>query len=70
MSKNDNIKFIEASQEGNFRAPLPANKIIELPKTKGIEFCAKSDKQIYVYDNFDNTVKLRPIIYKFAVKIN
>ena len=68
--KDNHIKFIEAGQEGNFRAPIPANKIIELPKTKGIKFCAKSDKQIYVYDNFDNTVKLRPIIYKFAVVLD
>ncbi|MEK6984464.1 MAG: hypothetical protein AABX33_07865 [Nanoarchaeota archaeon] len=60
-------KFIDESQEGSFRAPLPANNILDLPRIKGFRFCAKSQKQFYAYDKFDIQVKLRPIVYKFAV---
>lgn len=61
----DELRFIEAGEEGLFRAP--GNKIIDLPRIKGFKFCAKSKKQVYAHDSFDNTVKLRPIVYRFAV---
>lgn len=64
---NDGIKFIDATQEGNFRTGIPANKIIDLPKIKGIKFCAKTSQQFPIYDSSDNTVKLRDVVYKFAV---
>jgi len=66
---NNKIKFIEATQEGNFRAGIPANKIIDVPRTKGFRFCAKSPsgKQFYTYDKSDNSVKLRDVVYKFSV---
>lgn len=56
---NDEIKFIEANQEGNFRADVPANKIIDLPLSKGVKFCAKSNKYIDDYSS-------KPIVYKFS----
>lgn len=68
--KIDNeIKFIEATQEGNFRAGIPANKVIDLPRMKGYKFCAKSpsNMQFYAYDKSDNLVKLRDVIYRFSV---
>lgn len=64
--KNDIIKFVEFPGS-SFEAPLPANKIIDLPKVKGIKFCANTGKQIYAYDSSDDTVNLRAIVYKFAV---
>jgi len=66
--KEGNVKFVEAPGS-SFEAPVPANKIIDLPITKGFKFCAKSpsNKQFYAYDKSDNTVKLRNIVYKFAV---
>ena len=66
---NNEFKFIEATQEGIFRTGLPANKIIDLPRIKGFRFCAKSPsgRQFYAYDKSDNTVKLRDVVYKFAV---
>ena len=63
----DGVKFIDADQDAGFREDTPINKIIDLPKTRGIKFCAKSDKQIYAYDASDSQVNLRNIIYKFAV---
>jgi len=68
--KGDEIKFVVAeAPRSTFEAPLPANKIIDLPRIKGMKFCAKSKSgnQIYAYDESDNTVKLRDIAYKFAV---
>lgn len=64
----DGVKFIDLAEEGNFRAPIPANKIIDLLRTKIFKFCAKTAQQFYAYDKSDNTVKLRDIILKFAVK--
>ena len=64
--KNNQTKFVEAPGS-SFEAPTPANRIIDVPQTKGIKFCAKTGNQIYAYDSADNTVKLRDVIYKFAV---
>lgn len=64
--KDGYIKFVEAPGS-SFEAPPEANKIIDLPKTKGFKFCAKTEKQFYIYDETDKIVKLIPIIYKFAV---
>lgn len=63
---SEGVTFIDAQQEDNFRAS-PPNKIIDLPRIKGFKFCAKGKNQIYAYDESDKTVKLRDIIYKFAV---
>ena len=57
------VKFIDILEQDAFRVL----KIINLPKTKGFVFCAKGTAQLYAYDSSDNEVKLRPIIYKFAV---
>ena len=64
----NSIKFIEATQDGSFRSPQPANKIIDVPKFKGFKFCAKTGAKVYAYDETDNTVKQRDVVYKFAVK--
>ena len=61
------VSFIDSQVQDSFRAPPPANNIVDLPKTKGIKFCAKTGKQVYAYDAADNQVKLRDIVYKFAV---
>lgn len=53
---NGNVKFVELGEENLFRNPI-TNKIIDLPKIKGVKFCAKGRKKI---DNSD-------LIYKFAV---
>src|SRR3989344_2124779 len=63
--KNGIISFIDKTVEGLFR-PEVVNSV-EIPLTKGVNFCAKTDKQLYAYDSSDNTVKLRDIIYNFAV---
>jgi hypothetical protein len=63
----EKIKFIDAAEEDSFRAPEPANTIIELPRTRGIKFCVTSNKQTNAYDVADNQVRPRPIVYKFAV---
>lgn len=54
---NDGAKFIDKLVENNFRDEK-VNKIVDLPKVKGMKFCAKSGKQIYIYN---------AIVYKFAV---
>ena len=64
--KDNKLKFVEAPGS-SFEAPIPANKIIDLPRTKGFKFCAKTGKQFYAYDKTDNMVKLRDVVYKFAV---
>lgn len=66
--KNNYVKFVEAPGT-SFEAPVPANKIIDLPRTKGFKFCAKSpsNKQFYAYDKSDDKVKLRDVVYRFAV---
>lgn len=63
------LRFIEEGQEGNFRTGFPANKIIDVPRAKGFRFCAKSPSgsKAYAYDNADSALKLRDIVYKFAV---
>ncbi|MDP3765840.1 MAG: hypothetical protein Q8R04_04975 [Nanoarchaeota archaeon] len=66
---SDGIKFTDIAEEGNFRAPIPANKIIDLPRTKAFKFCAKTNTKFYAYDKSDNTVKLRDVVYKFAVTL-
>lgn len=63
----DGIKFTEYPGS-SFQASL-ANTIIDLPRTNGIKFCATSNKQVYAYDSSDNDVKLRNVIYKFAVTL-
>ena len=65
---NNQLKFIEAGQEGNFRTGIPANKIIDVPRVNGFKFCARTGKQIYAYDKSDSTVKLRDVVYRFAVQ--
>ena len=64
--KDKNVKFVEATGS-SFEAPIPANKIIDVPQTKGVKFCAKTGSKVYAYDKLDNTVKLRDVVYKFAV---
>ena len=66
--KNNFVKFVEAPGS-SFEAPVPANKVIDLPQMNGFKFCAKSPsgKQFYTYDKSDNLVKLRDVIYKFSV---
>lgn len=69
LYKKDNfVKFVEAPGS-SFEAPVPANKVIDLPRTKGYKFCAKStsNRQFYAYDKSDNSVKLRDVIYKFSI---
>lgn len=51
------VKFIDIAIEDSFKAPLPANKIIKLPRTKGIVLCF----------NTGNQINSKPIVYKFAV---
>lgn len=70
--KNKVVKFIEQGEENKYLAPDPQGKIglpklIDLPRTKGLRFCAKTGTKFYVYDKSDNTVKLRDVVYKFAV---
>ncbi|MBI2658663.1 hypothetical protein HYX05_00990 [Candidatus Woesearchaeota archaeon] len=65
--KDNNVKFVEAPGS-SFEAPTPANKVIDLPRIKGFKFCAKTGKQVYAFDKPDNTVKLRDVVYRFAVK--
>ncbi len=64
---NDEIKFVQKAFDSSFNAPQPANTIIDLPRRKGIKFCAKTGKQVYAYDSSDNQVKLRDIVHKFAI---
>lgn len=61
----DEVKFIDSNEEDSFGI----SKIVTLPRTKGVKFCAKSPrgKKVYAYDKSDNTMALRDIIYKFAV---
>ncbi|GEM_PF-2438735 len=63
----DSVKFIDFANEASFKESTPFNKIIDLPKTKGMNFCAKTGKQAYAYDESDKAAKLRDIIYNFAV---
>ena len=62
--KNENANFIDLSVEGLFRASVSS---INFPVTKGTNFCAKTGKQIFAYDESDKAVKMRYIEYKFAV---
>lgn len=64
--KGKDIKFVEAPGS-SFEAPVPANKVIDVPRLKGIRFCAKAGKQVQAFDPSDNQVKQREIVYKFAV---
>jgi len=64
---NGRVKFVDESTESSFRSPLPANNIIDLPKTRGMKFCAKSQSKVYAYDESDKAVKLRNVVYRFAV---
>ncbi|MBI2656399.1 hypothetical protein HYX03_01515 [Candidatus Woesearchaeota archaeon] len=64
--KDNKIKFVEAPGS-SFEAPVPANRIIDIPQAKGIKFCAKSKYKFYTYDESDKTTKLRDVVYKFAV---
>ena len=64
---NGEVKFIDFNEENSFRLPKPGNIIIDLPRTKGIKFCANTGKKIYAFDRSDNTAKLRDVVYKFAV---
>ncbi len=63
--KNNIVNFVEATG-ASFMDPS-VNKIIDISEAKGIKFCAKTGKKIYAYDSSDNQVKLRDIVYKFAV---
>ena len=64
--KNKEVKFVEAPGS-SFEAPVPANKVIDVPRLKGIKFCAKAGKQAQAFDSSDSQVKQREIVYKFAV---
>ncbi|MBI3036119.1 hypothetical protein HYY71_07405, partial [Candidatus Woesearchaeota archaeon] len=64
--KDKQVKFVEAPGS-SFEAPVPANKVIDLPRTKGFKFCAKSGKEVYALDGSDNKLQEREIIFKFAV---
>ncbi|MBI1934890.1 fibronectin type III domain-containing protein [Candidatus Woesearchaeota archaeon] len=61
------LKFIDEAQQKGFEPSTPVNKIIDLPKIKGMKFCKKSNARVYAYDSSDKAVKLRDIIYRFAV---
>jgi hypothetical protein len=66
------IKFIDDAESTNFEAPDPDGtiglpKIINLEYSQGLKFCAKTGAKIMAYDESDNEVKLREIIYNFAV---
>ncbi|MBI2557955.1 hypothetical protein HYW20_01425 [Candidatus Woesearchaeota archaeon] len=63
--KNNIVKFVEATG-ASFMDPI-VNKIIDISEAKGIKFCAKTGKKIYAYDASDSQVKLRDVVYKFAV---
>ena len=63
------IKFIDENFESSFRGPEPANTIIDLPRMQGINFCAKTGKNVIAYDILDGQVKSREIIYKFAITL-
>ena len=65
LYKSSGVHFIDAAVETNFR--IPQNKVIILPNIKGMKFCAKTGKQILAYYSSDNSVKMRDIVYKFAV---
>ena len=62
----DAFKFIDSSEEYTFRE-IPDVKITRLPKLVGLKFCAKSGKEITYYDNSENKLKTKEVLYKFAV---
>ncbi len=69
------VKFIDNAYEPPFRSSDPSGKtglprIIDLPKTKGMNFCAITGSKVYAYDESDGAVKLRNIVYKFAIKFS
>jgi len=63
----DSVKFVDIGEESSFATPSAIYKLINLPKTKGMNFCAKTGKQVYAYDESDKAAKLRDIVYNFAV---
>ena len=63
------IKFIDENFESSFRGPEPANTIIDLPRMQGLDFCAKTGKNVIAYDISDGQVKSREIVYKFAITL-
>jgi hypothetical protein len=64
MYKSNGIKFIDETEENLFGLPI---KTIILPRYKGIKLCADTGKQVYAYDASDNQVKMRDLVYRFAV---
>lgn len=61
------VKFVELAEENNFRAPSPANKIIDLPMADGFSFCAKTGTQVNTYKGSGGTVEPREIVYRFSI---
>jgi hypothetical protein len=67
-SGND-VKFIDANFESSFEANAKdassSTKTIRLPITKGMKFCAESDKEVMIYEN--GKLENRNIVYRFSV---
>ncbi len=68
----DTIKFVDVNYEPSFRSTESGSKTgslktVTLPKTKGMEFCAKSGKKVFAYDDSEGLVQQRNIIYNFAI---
>ena len=62
---DETIRFIDANFENSFRAPEPANKMVKMPITRGMKFCAKSGKEVFIYEN--GKLNKKRITYKFSV---
>ena len=63
----DEVKFIDDSYEASFRAPVPANNFVRLPRKNGLALCAKTGRKITAFGSSDGISKERDIIYKFSV---
>jgi len=61
----EEIKFIDESFESSFKAPEPANNIIKVPTTRGMKFCAKSGKEVFIQEN--GNLERKNVVYKFSV---
>src|SRR3989344_3285434 len=65
LYNSNGIKFVQTDEENNFRGPL--NKEVSLPRYKGIKLCVDAGKKVYAYDASDNSVKMRDLVYHFAI---
>ena len=63
---NNNVYFVEPKGK-SFEGP--GSKVIDIPTSKSFRFCAKSPSgaKVYAYDDYDQSVKLRDIVYRFSV---